>query len=232
MKQIPDAAVRAAMEELRKGGGVEGMIAAALPYLPLGYEVKKLEWECFGNYGLEERVKTSIGYYSIHIDEDSAAGRMFCYFHLTEDGDCTKYGEEIYSGYGEYETIKAAAQADYESRVRECIVAKPVDVAAVRRQALEEAANIAKDWWHNPKQERPDMAIRAISDEPAQGEQWSEDMGAAPSDTIVLLAWWNTLISKWEYEAGLYHSTKGGWWHGSATHWMPLPSAPTPEAGK
>lgn len=116
-----------------------------------------------------------------------------------------------------------------------------VDVAAVRRQALEDACKILEheaDEFGGLVDEvsyhllRKAKIIRSLSAEPAQGEQWSEDMGAAPSDTIVLLAWWNTLISKWEYEAGLYHSTKGGWCHGSATHWMTLPSAPTSEAGR
>lgn len=153
---VSDEAVQAALDEYYPAftpsesahDDMRRALTAALPHLalsaaPCSVEVEELEWEYIGKDGLEHRVKTSIGTYSCHIDEDSAAGRMFCYLHLTEDGDCTKYGEGIYSGYDDYENILAAAQADFERRILSQIVTKPVDVAAVRRRAIEEAAQVA-----------------------------------------------------------------------------------------
>lgn len=46
----------------------------------------------------------------------------------------------------------------------------------------------------------------------------------APADTDLLLGWWQEWPSrKWQTQVGFAHSTKGGWWHGQATHWMHLP---------
>ena len=173
---IPDEAVQAAFEAMNPMKSpsecclydVKKGLEAAFPYLsaPCAVEVKRLEWEYIGKYGIEHRAKTSIGTYSCHIDEDSAAGRMFCYLHLTEDGDCTKYGEEIYFGYDDYENILAAAQADFEHRILSCVVTKPVDVAAVRKQAFEEAARIADFGMMvppdggSPTKEEVDVALR------------------------------------------------------------------------
>lgn len=125
-------------------------VAAAHLSAPCAVEVKKLEWFDIFEYGLDYRAETSIGTYSIHTDEDSAGGRMFCYFHLTEDADCTKYGHEIYSGYGGDDEAKAAAQADFERRILSCVVTKPVDVAAVRSPVLE---NLASEKWPPLKME-------------------------------------------------------------------------------
>lgn len=48
-----------------------------------------------------------------------------------------------------------------------------------------------------------------------------------PRDVELLLGWWRTWPErKWESPAGLYGSTRGGWIHGQATHWQPLPAAP------
>ena len=49
----------------------------------------------------------------------------------------------------------------------------------------------------------------------------------APRDADVLLGWWQDWPERqWECAAGLAGSTKGGWLHGQATHWMPLPAPP------
>lgn len=63
-------------------------------------------------------------------------------------------------------------------------------------------------------------AIRALKSQPAQ-TGW-EPIETAPKDEIVLLTW--LYRGEWEYEVGLSYSSKGGWYHGSATHWMPLPT--------
>ncbi len=54
------------------------------------------------------------------------------------------------------------------------------------------------------------------------------DIETAPKDVELLLGWWRSgLERKWEYASGLAGSTKGGWLHGQATHWMPIPAPPT-----
>jgi len=49
-----------------------------------------------------------------------------------------------------------------------------------------------------------------------------------PMDTEVLLGWFVEWPERrWQVAAGLYGSTKGGWVHGQATHWQPLPAPPS-----
>lgn len=80
--------------------------------------VKPLNWEYPIGYGsVVCRAETGMGIYSIHADEDSAGGRMFCELHLTQEADCTRWAVEIFSGYLEDDEIKEKAQADYEARV-------------------------------------------------------------------------------------------------------------------
>lgn len=52
-----------------------------------------------------------------------------------------------------------------------------------------------------------------------------EGVETAPKDEVVLLSWWDHHGKQWEYEAGLYGSTRGGWLHGQATYWKRI-SAP------
>lgn len=52
-----------------------------------------------------------------------------------------------------------------------------------------------------------------------------ESVETAPKDEVVLLSWWDHHGKQWEYEAGLYGSTRGGWLHGQATYWKRI-SAP------
>lgn len=47
-----------------------------------------------------------------------------------------------------------------------------------------------------------------------------------PMDTSVLLAWWDDWSEEWQIEANYAGSDRGGWRHGRATHWMPLPDPP------
>ena len=54
------------------------------------------------------------------------------------------------------------------------------------------------------------------------------DIETAPKDVELLLGWWRSgLERQWECTSGLAGSTKGGWLHGQATHWQPLPAPPT-----
>lgn len=148
-------------------------VAAAHLSAPCAVEVVELEFDTVCEYGLEYRVRTSIGTYSIHTDEDSASGRMVCYFHLTDDADCTVYGEEIYSGYGGDDEAKAAAQADFERRTLSCIVTKPFDVSAVRNPDWVHIAKMAGKYGVRYQTNAGFIeflaAIRALSAEPAQG---------------------------------------------------------------
>lgn len=60
-------------------------------------------------------------------------------------------------------------------------------------------------------------------------ESWMSEwktIDTAPMDVVILLAWEDSFLRRWEYEAGMYGSTRGGWRHGQATHWMPLPEPP------
>lgn len=59
-----------------------------------------------------------------------------------------------------------------------------------------------------------------------QAPAW-QSVETAPKDIEVLMCWeveWPE--KRWEYASGLWGSTRGGWNHGQATHWMPLPGAP------
>lgn len=49
----------------------------------------------------------------------------------------------------------------------------------------------------------------------------------APPDQEILLGWWRDWPTReWRQEVDLAHSTRGGWFHGQATHWQPLPAPP------
>ncbi len=62
-----------------------------------------------------------------------------------------------------------------------------------------------------------------------------QDIGTAPHEVNVLLAYWDEMMNRWQMEAGM---ASWGWRrdgvsnmsrHGQATHWMPLPSPPSKE---
>ena len=72
---------------------------------------RELVWEWVNKYGVVEKSVTPHGIYSLHDDDDSAGGRMFVDFHLTDDGDCTKYAITVAEGYFEPDELQAAAQA-------------------------------------------------------------------------------------------------------------------------
>lgn len=66
----------------------------------------------------------------------------------------------------------------------------------------------------------------------AAGGGW-RPIETAPADTDLLLGWWMEgawlTTPHWEQEVQEARNTKGGWWHGQATHWQPLPSPPHPD---
>ena len=71
----------------------------------------------------------------------------------------------------------------------------------------------------NPNAHR-DLEIKELFDHASEPE-W-QSVESAPSDTLVLMGW--EYRGQWEYKAGVYHDTRGGWRDGMATHWMPLPA--------
>ena len=140
---------------------------------------------------------------------------------------------------------------------------KPVDVAAVRERAFEVAATlidegfekkVGKAWRNDGRPSKNDKcphdkfmyedcehcasaAIRALSAEPAQGEQWCDTVGRVdvtiprtPTDTMM--------------QAGLYHCSEDMQWEDLYTAYQAMfdavtldggiteaaPAAPTPEA--
>lgn len=64
------------------------------------------------------------------------------------------------------------------------------------------------------------------------GQRWVLAPGwmpiaTAPMNTELLLGWFREWPERaWQCSAGLAGSTKGGWLHGQATHWQPLPEPP------
>jgi len=111
---------------------------------PQQVTVKALEWEWPTEYGLVCQAKTSIGTYSISVDEDSAGGRMFCFLHLTDDADCTRWAIEIVSDYLEPEEVQAVAQADYERRILSALDQRPVTDTHPDDQAVDRFADAMK----------------------------------------------------------------------------------------
>lgn len=62
--------------------------------------------------------------------------------------------------------------------------------------------------------------------EPLYAAVW-HPIDSAPSDVEVQLGWIHWHSKEWMQKVGYAHSTKGGWWDGSATHWMPLLPGPS-----
>lgn len=119
---------------------IKSSLSAALPHLPLGFEVKQLVWS---EYDDEQSVPD-------RWDAEAASFGVFYSIELHHDRFRVIFDHEDVGAIGSFQDLdeaKAAAQADFERRVRECITltnedTKPVDVAAVREQC----AQIAKSW--------------------------------------------------------------------------------------
>ena len=55
----------------------------------------------------------------------------------------------------------------------------------------------------------------------------------APLGEEFILGWWDEWPARvWRTTIDLAGSTKGGWRHGQATHYQPLPPPPKPEGGQ
>ena len=83
--------------------------------------IKRLQWDWVCEYGCICKTSTPIGTYSIHQDEDSCAGAIFCFLHLTEEGDCTRYAIEVFHDYFEVDEAQEAAEDDYLGRILSCL---------------------------------------------------------------------------------------------------------------
>lgn len=59
----------------------------------------------------------------------------------------------------------------------------------------------------------------------AEEHAW-QPIETAPADVNVLLGWQSDYPAGWQSEVKFAHDTRGRWWHGQATHWMPIPPAP------
>lgn len=101
-------------------------------HLPLGFEVKRLNWQIFCSRSFNRSCETSLGEYV--IQNENGVWRLYL-----------PHKEDPHSEYESAELAEAAAQADFERRVRECVVAKLVDVATVREDVLGQVKKIAFD---------------------------------------------------------------------------------------
>lgn len=135
---------------------------------------------------------------------------------------------------------------------------QPVDVSAVRRQAFEEGFENgveqslnALDAYDDITRNEAEQAIRtlkpdyrALSAEPVQRDQW-QPIETAPKDGTVIQAWHKVhkcpVSVLWKEDGFPYRGERLNWYERSYTtawperafsHWMPLPAAPTSEAGR
>lgn len=116
--QIPDAAVQSALDIPVSGNRenyIRSILTAALPHLQLGYEVKKLEWDKNSEkeewYGGAQNELVGINEYNIFAHP--CATGLFVLDVM---------GNRCEEDFTSVETAKAAAQSDFERRVRECVV--------------------------------------------------------------------------------------------------------------
>ncbi len=85
-------------------------------------EIKPLQWVSVNEDGCICRAFSPIGTYSIHTDEDDIfSGAIFCYLHLTDDGDCARYAIKVFHEYLEVDEAQEAAEDDYSCRVLSCL---------------------------------------------------------------------------------------------------------------
>lgn len=91
---------------------------------------------------------------------------------------------------------------------------------------------------YRPTNEWGDPVHHVIIDEAAacirEMVEW-RPIETAPHETLVVLGWFEDGV--WKQDLGLASAgqrwptgASNMWWHGSATHWLPLPPAPGAEA--
>lgn len=257
MVDIPEQAVQAAASVLSKISKREtyhkdamNILTAAAPYMS-GVKVKQLEWSEVSEPN--ENIRYT------HITANSPLGKWsieWKSWKKYDDKTIFLDGNFISNGGDSLESATATAQADFERRVRECLVAEPVNVAA-REQALEEAAQVICD---GCRQGHPinsagyhdrgfstypchATAIRAHKSQPVS-DGWLP-IETAPKDGTDFIGW----DGKWPFRCSagkkyeLYPHMDGGptyrdvWdghYHDSLTiehptHWRPIP--PLPQTG-
>lgn len=258
MTHIPDEAVQAP-ERIRVAQDEEGFwtcreaISGSQEYIradistahlsaPCAVEVMELNWVEV-SYGFIAH--TAFGTYKVKADVDQ--------FIMINSG--SEFPTSYHDNHFE---AKAAAQADFERRILSCIVTKPVDVAAVRRQAFEEgfengveqSLNVLDaydDITRNEAEQgimklKPDY--RALSAEPAQGGQWQPIDLVGDKERLIIIGSYNAkglwCAEVWhtQYLRDQQEKSADGFFMNAPhlewipTHFMDLPAAPTTEAGR
>lgn len=99
--------------------------------------------------------------------------------------------------------------------------------AAALRELLAENATLTQEC--KALEAKVSRMEREVQELEAKVPKWriiTED--EPPLDVNLLLAYFNEWPSpQWTVESGWAGSTRGGWLHGQATHWMPLPETPS-----
>ncbi len=222
MTHIPDAAIHAALLSMAQdniGADVQGLLMHGFDKLNAKPNA------------LRNALAAALPHLSAPcaVEVESRAKRVASIHRKKDDG--TVFG----SFYKE--------TAEVIEELLSCVVTKPVDVAAVREHALDEVKSLCAEYGNDSQ---PDSeyrlacndlieAIRALSAEPAQGDQW-HPIETAPNSEMLLLACadWPLVKCGREVPVKVGHKSFGSWtvfgasW--TPTHWMPLPAAPTAEA--
>lgn len=114
-------------------------------------------------------------------------------------------------------------------RVRDAAEAAETDGRAIKRYSQALACAIAA----LEAAEAREAELRArVAELERMVPKWRKIDENTPLDVdlLLLLAYFNEWPKpQWAVESGWAGSTKGGWRHGQATHWMPLPAAPKEE---
>lgn len=144
-----------------------------------------------------------------------------------------------------YEIVKTSDVESATKSVSEAAdtMAHAVALAEAAGMALDmlRGANIVEDMELYSVEQVEDALDAALSSFREKGSGWrklvDDDDGENPAmNEIVLLAWRDWRSNEWCFEAGPAHFGREGVngtmsWHGSATHWRPLPIPPTPTEG-
>lgn len=100
-----------------------------------------------------------------------------------------------------------------------CVDGRDEEFRRIREDRLRAAVSASKE---------AQEAAPAAQGEPSAWHRIEEDAEVdVPLDTDLLLAWWDQWSEAWKIEANYAGSESGGWRHGRATHWMPLPAPPS-----
>lgn len=210
------------------------------------YAVKQLEWVDAKGVSEATEFGRLMRYFAVHVTN----GKGEYSWTLEFNGEFFRQSKTL-------DEAKSIAQADFERRVRECIVGG-FDVTAVREAIrsvnIHEEANNYEwrgDGDYTPNEQEKALledfgnglvgaiedAIRALSAEPAQCEQWQQIKPKL--DGTEYLTW-----NGRRYHVAKFDKVENEWVSSFTTvtkrlpisprptHWMPLPAAPTKEEGR